>query len=207
DSEAERLWQAAGGPDRAGGSGEAPLPPETERLVALRRGSPVARAGFGTRAGFSGAPGLTGYVGWYSTTEATAGVDVLREAARRLTTGGAARVIGPMDGSTWHRYRATLARERPVPDGEPFLSEPRNPPDWADHFEAAGFHPLIEYETRRVSHPSTAAALQPRRAELERGGIRLRPLALTHYDRELRVLYDLSVQAFAGNPFYTPIPF
>lgn len=202
----EDLWVEAGG-GAASTAGEAPLRAEARRLVALRDGRPVARTAFGARAGFSGAPGVTGYVGWYAAAagEDEAGAAVLREAAARLLAQGAPRVVGPLDGSTWHRYRVTLAREREVDDGAPFLSEPRNPPQWADHFAAAGFRPLLEYETRRVTTPAAAPPLVARREALSERGVTIRPFSLDRYEADLHALYDLSVQAFAENAFYLPI--
>jgi GNAT superfamily N-acetyltransferase len=188
-------------------SADAPLPEESRRMIVYRSGLPVARVGFGARAGFSGAQGVTGYVGWYAVTDADAGTCALDRAATALLDEGAERVVGPLDGSTWYRYRAAVPREKEIESGEPFLSEPRNPPDWPAHFDAAGFQPELEYETRLVAHPRRDLELEPRRAELTVAGVLIRPLELAEYERELRLLYDLSVDAFAANPYYSPISF
>lgn len=204
DAEAARIWAAAGG---GTGDREAPLPAGTRRIVAMGGGRAVARAAFGAQTGFSGAPGVTGFVGWYHALDTDAGAAVLRLAATELLQGGAARVVGPLDGSTWYRYRVTLPREAEIADGDPFLSEPRNPPEWADQFVAAGFEPLLEYETRRVRAPAASPALAGKRAELERVGVSIRPLTPQRFEQELEALHELSVEAFAGNPFYLPIDF
>lgn len=202
----ERLWaEAAGESERGAPAGAGPFPAEARRLVALEDSRPVARLGCGVREGFSGAPGRTGYLGWYGTTDASAGGWLLREAALRLVGSGAERVVGPLDGSTWYRYRVALPREKEITNGSAFLAEPVNPPGWADQFTSAGFRPLLEYETRRVALPHPTTALSRKREELTDRGIRLRSLSLARYDSELRALHALSVEAFADNPFYTPI--
>ena len=180
---------------------------DERRMVAYRDGQPVARLGFGARDGFAGAPGVTGYVGWYEASDDEAGSSVLAGAAERLLAEGARRVVGPLDGSTWHRYRVVMPREAEIEGGEPFLSEPANPPGWPRQFAKAGFHPLLEYETRLVRSPASDPDLAGRRAALAEGGVRVRALDLARYERELRALYELSVDAFAANPFYTPISF
>lgn len=183
-------------------------PPEGVRgMVARREGQRVGRLGYGMREGFAGAPGRTGYVGWYEAVDPEAGARLLSAAAERLLGEGADRVVGPLDGSTWHRYRVSLPGEGNGEDGKPFLSEPVNPADWPLHFEQAGFRPILEYETRLVREPASDPALDRSRARLAAGGIRLRPLDLADYDQELRRLYALSVEAFAANPLYTPIAF
>jgi GNAT superfamily N-acetyltransferase len=186
---------------------DAPLPEESRRMIVYCNGLPVARVGFGARAGLSGAQGVTGYIGWYAVTDAEAGASALDRAAAILLDEGADRVIGPLDGSTWYRYRATLPRDKEIDQGEPFLSEPRNPPEWPSHFAAAGFRSELEYETRLVVHPRRDPELEPRRAALTSAGVLIRPLELAEYERDLRLLYDLSVDAFAANPYYSPISF
>jgi GNAT superfamily N-acetyltransferase len=180
---------------------------DDRRMVAYRDGQPVARLGFGAREGFAGAPGETGYVGWYEAEDAEAGTRALAGAAERLLAEGASRVVGPLDGSTWHRYRVVMPRDEQIEGGEPFLSEPANPPDWARQFEEAGFRPILEYETRLVRSPAADPDLAARRTALSGRGVRVRPLDLAEYERELRALYALSVDAFAANPFYTPTSF
>ena len=204
----EALWTAAGSfavADSLPSSPDAPLPAGTRRLVALRAGKPCGRVGFGRREGFTGAPGVTGYVGWYAAEDAATGVALLRAGAGQLLADGAERVVGPLDGNTWHRYRVTLPRGAGTVDGSPFLSEPRNPPGWGAEFEAAGFHSLLDYETRLVRIPRPDPEMAGRRERLAGTGVRIRPLDLTRFDDELRALHALSVEAFAAAPFYSPI--
>jgi ribosomal protein S18 acetylase RimI-like enzyme len=193
-------------------SGRTDLDPSegTTRWVAYRAGDPIARLTTQVARGLVGAPGRTGLVGHYDAVEADAGAGLLRAAREELAEAGVARVLGPMNGSTWRRYRLALPPEAgdPVFDPPVFLGEPRNPTDYPAHFEAAGFTAVARYESRietalRVDAPALAAD----DARLAPAGIRLRALDAARFDAEIRALYDLSVEAFANNLYYTPIAF
>ena len=176
--------------------------------LALRDGRPVARLATGSAMDMTGAPGRSGLIGWYEATDAAAGVALLRGAREGLAEAGAARVLGPIHGSTWARYRLALppAPGDPTPE-RAFLTEPQNPPEYPAHFGAAGFKPVLEYESRIVSHPRPDPARGEAAERLRAAGITIRPLDPSAWDAELRAIYDLSLSAFAANPFYTPISF
>ena len=109
---------------------EEPVAPGTECLI-LRSGvRAAARCTLHEANDLHGAPGRSGMVGHYEAREPAAGAALLRHACSLLIERGAARVLGPMNGSTWARYRLALPRtpeeDRFQPDG--FPGEPRNPP-------------------------------------------------------------------------------
>jgi hypothetical protein len=152
----------------------------------------------------------TGILGQYEAADTEAGVALLREAQRRLAAAGVARVIGPMDGSTWGSYRLALPPEAddPLPDAPPFLTEPQNPPEYAAHFHAAGFTVAASYESR------IAPALPPARpgapklaARIAAAGITVRPIDANRFDDELRALFTFSTPTFGSAPFFRPIDF
>lgn len=185
-----------------------PPPPEgTPCLLAFDGENPVARLAFGAREGFSGAPGVTGFVGWYEAVSGEAGAAILRAAKEELFGRGAARVVGPLNGSTWARYRIALPVEGDLAASPPFLTEPQNPAGYAEHFAAAGFRPHLEYESRLVRTPGDEGE-EPGPVPLPDGGaVEIRTLDLARYDEELRAIFEVSVEAFPANPFYTEIPF
>ncbi|HEX2094644.1 MAG TPA: GNAT family N-acetyltransferase [Longimicrobiaceae bacterium] len=178
----------------------------TECLVAYADGAPVARLALEVAPELHGVPGPTGLVGWYEATDAEAGVALLCRAREVLAERGVARVLGPMNGSTWKRYRLAL----PPAPGEavphPFLTEPVNPPEYPEHFEGAGFTVAAEYESRIAFRPEDGAEV-PADDSLDRYGIAVHPIDPGRFDEELREVFDLSLAAFAGNLFYTPIGF
>lgn len=182
------------------GTADEPVPPAARCFVARRGGEAVARLAVLSAMDLVGAPGRSEVIGWYEATDGEAGVELLRASA----TDVGARVLGPMNGSTWGRYRLALPSD--IPADPPFLSEPTNPPEYADHFRDAGFRVAAEYESAIVEELSAgderAAEYAARLAA--RGGT-MRTLDLDRFDEELEAIYRLSVEAFAQNRFYSPI--
>lgn len=142
-----------------------------------------------------------GLIGHYAAQDAAAAHVLLRHAVTRL--GSRRRIImGPMDGSTWRRYRVVTK-----PGTEPpFFLEPTNPPSWPEHFAASGFIPAATYVSSLVprdapSDPKAAKA----RERLHTAGITLRPVDLGDFKNELQRIHHLSLASFQSNFLYTPI--
>lgn len=187
-----------------------PLEPEVFRLTHPSRhlalqdaaGGLLARCSVWRARDAHGAPTTDGLIGHYAAHDADSGRELLEHALDWHRINGCERVIGPMDGSTWHRYR--LLTERGT---EPaFFLEPDNPDDWPRHFIDAGFVPLATYmsalnpDLSRVDPRSDR-----RRSELRRSGITLRTIDRERFDDELAAIHELSLVAFAGNFLYSPI--
>jgi GNAT superfamily N-acetyltransferase len=190
------------------GAADDPLTPGTECLLLRSGGRAAARLSLHEALDLHGAPGRTGMIGHYEAREAAAGAALLRHACGLLFERGVARVLGPMNGSTWVRYRLALPRTpeeaRFTPDT--FPGEPRNPEEYPAHFEAAGLSAIARYESRIETHlardPADAAAVAERcRAR----GLRLRSIDLARWDQELETLFALSLDAFSQNLYYAPI--
>ena len=149
-----------------------------------------------------GAPTTAGLIGHYAALDADTGIELLQHALDWHRKEGRDRVIGPMDGSSWHRYR--LLTERGT---EPtFFLEPDNPDDWPRHFTDAGFVPLATYTSALNSDVNRIdPRSDQRRAELEHRGITLRPIDVARFDVELAAIHELSLVAFARNFLYSPI--
>lgn len=180
-------------------------PPEDARLLVARwEGAPLARAAIRVAEGLTGAPGRTGLIGHYEARDRAAGVTLLRESLARLSEEGVKRVVGPMDGTTWDRYRLAL----PTAMGEraPFLSEPANPPDYPAHFDEAGLD-VVEWYASQLVEDLGALAQRTRdpAGSLSEQGIRVTSLDSSHFDRALEELHAVSLEAFADNPYYSPI--
>jgi GNAT superfamily N-acetyltransferase len=128
--------------------------------------------------------------------------ELLNSAASWLAEQGVRRIVGPMDGSTWHRYRFNLGPHE-IP---PFLGEPSHPRYYPALWEEAGFTTCEDYYSKRVTNlPDAAINLEriSRRAQAQ--GYRFRTLRFEHFEEELRILYRLSCEIFADNFLYRPI--
>ncbi|HEY2954850.1 MAG TPA: GNAT family N-acetyltransferase [Candidatus Eisenbacteria bacterium] len=177
-------------------------------MLASRGGRPLARCTLAVAHGLHGAPGASGLVGHYEALEREAGVALLEDARRSLAAQDVARVLAPMNGSTWARYRLALPSQAGDAEFEPahFLAEPRNPFEYPEHFESAGFSIAARYESRLDDRPGAEAP--DVRAVAERvaaAGFTVRPLDPARFDAELDALFDLSLETFADNLYYTPI--
>lgn len=185
-----------------------PVADDAGCLVARRDGQPVARLSMCLREDLIGAPGRSGLIGHYEAVDPHAAVELLRGAVDRLRDLGVDRVLGPINGSTWARYRIALPRTADDPAIQPewFLTEPTNPTTYARHFEDAGFQVAAVYESRIETEPAaTIPDEATTRDRLRREGLTIRSLDLERFDDELRALFELSRVAFAENPFYAPV--
>ena len=142
-----------------------------------------------------------GLIGHYAATDALAG-PLLQLACDQLRQAGCMRAIGPMDGSAYNRYR--LVTE--TGDEPPFFLEPTNPPGWPAHFTSSGFVPLAQYYSA-VQEDITGD--DPRVPEIERqtraAGVRVRPLDMSDFERELRRVYPVVAAGFANSLLASPI--
>jgi len=184
------------------------LAPETvrrhapdEMLLDEAGGAPIARASLWWRAAPPYRDERVGVIGHYAAANGGAGSRLLEAACARLARVGCTIAIGPMDGSTWRRYR--LLTERGT---EPtFFLEPDNPDDWPGHFEQAGFSSFASYYSALCEDIGTIRASDGVARRLRAGGFTVRPIELARIEAELAALWSVATDAFADNFLYTPI--
>lgn len=124
------------------------------------------------------------------------------EASRWLREQGATRVIGPMDGDTWHRYRVNIG---PF-DTPRFLLEPWNPEYWASLWESAGFTVAETYTSKRVDDiTALTEKLAPMHERAIARGYRIRPIDPERLEQELARVWEISRVIFRDNAFYSDI--
>ena len=113
-----------------------------------------------------------------------------------------AHLIGPINGSTWHSYRVMS-----YSDGSaPFILEPQNPPFFSEVLEEAGFKVIDQYFSSCVAlHSAQDSRIQRVKEKLQEHGIHIRPIDLSAFEEELKMLHTLSHQAFYNNPHYSEI--
>jgi GNAT superfamily N-acetyltransferase len=127
---------------------------------------------------------------------------VFRAGTEWLRARGIARIVGPMDGDTWHRYRVNVGPfERP-----PFPLEPWNPPYYRTLWETAGFQPLESYSSKWIDDvgrllPGLAAGVERSSSR----GVRIRGLDPARLEAELSVVHEISSEIFREALLYTPI--
>jgi GNAT superfamily N-acetyltransferase len=143
-----------------------------------------------------------GLIGHYAARDTAAARRLLQNACEQLADHGCTMAIGPMDGSTWRRYRLMTERgTEPI-----FFLEPDNPDDWPGHFVDQGFTALAHYSSALTTD---LAQQDPRMKSvadrLSVMGVHIRPLDVQQFEQELERIYEVSVTSFRNNFLYTPI--
>ncbi len=146
----------------------------------------------------------TALIGWYECSDdpAAAGL-LLRSIASHFRDQGYSYLIGPMNGSTWHRYRFADPSEAP-----PFFLDVHTKPWYVEQFTDHGFETIARYSSTRFDPGTGDPERVGRSEELYRSqGITIRPIRTDDFENELRRLHQITLESFTRNFLYTPIPF
>ena len=149
----------------------------------------------------AGAP--IGMLGFFESRDDTATARLLfDDATSWLRARGARRIVGPMDGDTWHRYRVNVGPfTRP-----PFPLEPWNPPWYGELWESNGFSRLEMYSSKWIDDVATLLpALENGKQRALDHGVRVRRLRRDRLRDELTLIHELSSRIFADAFLYSPI--
>jgi GNAT superfamily N-acetyltransferase len=143
--------------------------------------------------------GLIGHFGAGTDTSAAA---LLEACCTQLRQQGCTRVVGPMDGNTWRRYRlVTDFGSEP-----PFFLEPWNPRPWSGLFEAANFQPLSNYYSALVLDLNrTDPRLNSTEERMTNQGVTIRPISSSDFEADLLRIYAVSIVSFQRNYLYTEL--
>lgn len=179
--------------------------PAADETLAVRRDGEIAGQCSCWWRGTPSYDGLkTGVIGQYAAADAAAGAAVLSEACGVLARAGCAVAIGPMDGSTWQRYRFIIDRGAEPP----FFLEPDAPDDGPVQWRSGGFRPIATYSSAMTERLDVEPRVVPRaRRRLAAAGISIRPFDTARMECELRRLFDLASVSFCRNFLYTPIAY
>lgn len=143
-----------------------------------------------------------GLIGQFQAPDDAASVELLDSACKVLSEKNCTLAVGPMDGSTWNRYRFVSRSDcRPA-----FFLEPQNPSFFPEHFHKAGFREVAKYHSAyaknvRVAKSHTASLARRLHGE----GVRFRTLDLSNYESELKKIYAVCIESFANNFMFTSI--
>lgn len=112
-------------------------------------------------------------------------------------------LIGPINGSTWQKYRITLPSQNP-----PFFLDNYNKPYYQKLFEQTGFSTISRY-TSTVYHNLNSDFSRLERFEtiFDKKNIMIRNFDVSNFEKELTKIYEISVKSFKDNFLYTPISF
>lgn len=166
-----------------------------DKLFVVKEGEKIlARAGF-----FDG-----GQLGFF---EAENNLDAVKflfdEVKKYAKSKGFDYLIGPINGSTWKKYRVTLPSNNP-----PFLLDNYNKPYYAELFEKCGFETIANYTSSICQNlDRDYSRLDKFSSIFEKKGVKIRKFDPNNFERDIRKIYDVSVKSFVNNFLYTPIEF
>ena len=144
----------------------------------------------------------TGAIGHYAAVNAERAGHLLEHLCARLAAEGCAVAVGPMDGTTWRKYRFVV--ETSTEPG--FFLDVDNPEAWPEHFRSAGFRPIAAYFSTLVESLSGEDPRVARvSARLHDLGVRIRSVDPGRMDEELRAIHALSAVSFRDAFLYSPI--
>jgi len=147
---------------------------------------------------------VLGYIGNLSSSShcsASERIAFIVAAKEHLFALGAQKVIGPINGDTWHRYRLPLTDESQLT----FL-EPSYPHFVASDFIAAGMNVTATYHSSLIEDLSIALAQTAKLPAVEIAeDLRIRNLDLSDFDNEMECLHNFSQDAFKSNFLYSDI--
>lgn len=127
--------------------------------------------------------------------DAEGGAPLIALAVQRAQSLGAASLVGPMDGDTWHSYRLVTESD----GSKPFLMEPTLGADAQTAFEALGFAVIERYFSAKVCLATVLDQADPQ------DGIAIQPWDGQDAEALFSEIHALSSDAFAGNVFYQPV--
>ncbi len=142
-----------------------------------------------------------GTIGDFSADDPTVAAALLEGAFERLREAGCGIAVGPMNGNTWRHHRFVIESN----GRDPFLLEPRNPPEQPAWWEQAGFRILSRYSSSVIRLGEDGEISSALGKRLLRSGVVLRRLEPAMYEEELKRIHSVSLKSFAGNFLYTPL--
>ena len=131
------------------------------------------------------------------------GLELLNRCEEIFREKGISKIVAPMNGNTWKQYRTI----KQTSDEPPFLMENVSPIEFNEIFETAGYYETGTYTSTKgkIENYYNDEVLDEIDRIIQNEGITIRTLDKNNGVEDLRKIYNVSVESFARNPFYTPI--
>lgn len=142
-----------------------------------------------------------GTIGAFAAESSKDAAAVLEEAENFLSDHGITRILGPMNGNTWRYHRLVIEST----GRQPFLYEPRNPPDYVEHFKDAGYEELSRYSSASIDLAVPAPDLSRLEQSLAKSQVTIRDLIPEQFESDLEAIFEVSLVSFSHNYLYTPL--
>ncbi len=144
----------------------------------------------------------TGLIGFYECDEDEKASLMLFQAAESwLKQQGCSFVLGPMNGSTWYKYR--LTDPDPYP---PFFLDNYHKPWYTAQFVSHGFKSVGKYNSSGIDKLVVSEERIRRFENIFAGkGIVIRAIEPDAFESEVKKIYSICIHSFKDNFLYTPI--
>jgi GNAT superfamily N-acetyltransferase len=169
-----------------------------EFWVALEGDRPVGRVGASLMPSHPG----KGAIGFFEAGNETVSKALLLAAETWLKGKGVKEAVGPMNLNTWFPYRF-----RTDSHALSFAWEPANPAEYPKFFEKEGYEVCESYHTLGSSGLSAyAEKTKPAFESASKEGFHFRPFDGPNFlEREIPILFELSMAGFRDNFLFEPI--
>lgn len=122
-----------------------------------------------------------------------------------LQRSGTNKILAPVNYNTWFQYRFLKPTdERPL-----YAWEPVTPPEYLQYFLDCGYVESVQYLTLvHLDYAPLIAGLSPYVERALDKGYRFRPFdAALFLEREVPIVYDITMESYQGNFLFEPMPF
>ncbi len=175
---------------------------QVKLFIAYEKNSIVGRAAALINSSLKYNGTKTGLIGWYECiNDDGAAESILSAACEFLLGNGCDWVIGPLNGTTWNRYRLT------VPSGDrPFFLENYHKEWYLQQFQNNNFTPVASYYSSKIDlRESTDKRVIHFEQALEKKRIHVRNFRIEKFEEEIEKIYEVCIQAFKNNFLYTQV--
>lgn len=184
------------------GSDQLPGEQQVKLFIAYENQTIVGRAAalINTSIHYNGT--RTGLIGWYECMDNDlAAKSIISAVGEFLQNQRCDWVIGPLNGTTWNRYRLTVPSEN-----RPFFLENYHKEWYMRQFQNNNFSTIASYYSTQIILSETIDERISRfQKSLKERGITVRNLKIEQYEDEIMKIYQVCVKAFKNNFLYTPI--
>lgn len=146
----------------------------------------------------------SGVIGWYECIDNDGAAELLLSAACDfLINNGCDWVIGPINGTTWNKYRLTVPSQE-----RPFFLENYHKHWYLDQFQNNNFQPVASYYSSKISlQETTDKRVVQFEQTLKDKGIHVRNFNVENFNEEIEKIYKVCIKSFSSNFLYTPVDF
>ena len=144
----------------------------------------------------------TAYLGFYECADDDSAAGFLfDEAIKYCRAKGFSKIVGPVDGSFWQKYRLKIN----LFDRPPYTGEPYNKPYYFRQFTDNGFR-VSEHYTSHHFHPLDESyrneKYEKRFREFLQKGYRIESPTDENYDRIMDRVYDMIIELYSDFPIF-----